>query len=349
MARQPITVLLTCGGGPGTIVHGIALKKAAGYDVRVVMADSNPASGNLFLPWVDARYRIPSYTSDDFVPALLRLIQREKVGLIYSGLDEELSILSRSASQFSKHGCSLLLPPADVLETALDKLACHDKLQQHIRMPGTWRLSNIHDVAALYNELDGRVILKVSASRGGRHIYMADSLKEFLCYVDLARRLECDCGQPFMIQEYIKGTEYNVSSLHDASGKLIYAVCRRKFENRLIKSSTTAAAIEKNDAVIAMALKSIDMLDLRPGFNNVEIIIGDHDKQPYLLEINGGRTAAQDMNLLAAGINFSEMLIDITHGRNVAAVSHPQNGKAILKIRTDVVVDLEDIDAVPLA
>src|SRR5262249_3578889 len=123
MSKTPITVLLTCGGGPGTLAHLAALKQSTKYDARVILADGSPASGNLFLPDVDARYRIPNCDQPDFVPALERLIRRERVGYLYSGLDEEMPVIARHRMAFEALGCKLLMPPADSLDAALDKRA----------------------------------------------------------------------------------------------------------------------------------------------------------------------------------------------------------------------------------
>lgn len=347
--RKPITVLLTCGGGPGTLAHGIGLKNSKRYDVRVVMADANPAAGNLFLPWVDARYQIPSYLDADFIPALLRLIEREDVRVLYSGLDEEIPIVARNREVLENAGCAVLLPSAESLEHALDKEETHRRLLKQVRMPGTWLLSDIEDADSIFKKLDGRIILKASASRGGRHIYMPETLDELRFYLELARRLENSSSLRFLIQEYIPGIEFNVTCLHDNEGKMIYAVCRRKFETRKIKSCTIASVIERREDVVAMALDSIKCLDLMPGFNNVEIIVSELDGLPYLIEVNGGRTAAQDMNLVEADLNFPEMLIDIIEGAAVEPVEHPNDGLAILKIRSDVIVNIADVNNILIA
>jgi carbamoyl-phosphate synthase large subunit len=340
---ESMTVLLTPGGGPGILAQLTALKTSSRYRCRAVLADANPASGNLFLPEVDAAYYLPCFDSTDYLPDLIRLIGREGVAVMYSGLDEEMPILARHRDQLKAAGCKLVLPPASALENALDKARMHTVLAGSVRMPCTWTVNDAFDADASWQALDGRIVVKVATSRGGRHVYMPEDREEYDFILQRVARLRAQ-GLAFLAQELIEGDEFNVSSLHDSGGRVIYAASRRKFENRRNKSTTTAAVIERNDEVIEQALTAVRVMGLTPGFNNVEIIVSRRDGKPYLIEVNGGRTAAQDMNLVAAGINVTDLLIDLAFDAPVQSLPHPREGVAILKIRKDVVVEYSDIE-----
>ncbi|MGF1609144.1 MAG: ATP-grasp domain-containing protein [Kiloniellales bacterium] len=340
-----VNVLLMPGGGPGILAQLAALKSSTKYRSRAILADANPASGNLFLPEVDAAYRMPLCSDDGYLIALIRLIEREQIGVLYSGLDEELPVLARCRRSIEQHGCRLLLPPAEALDCALDKGAMFARLDGLVRMPRTWMLNDAFDADRVWAELAGRVVVKVLSSRGGRKIYMPEDGDEYDFVLSRVRKQSAATGERFLVQELIEGEEFNVSSLHAPDGALVYAVSRRKFETRRMKSTTTAAVIERNDMMTEQAVAAVEALGLVPGFNNVEAIVSRDDGLPYLIEVNGGRTAAQDMNLVAAGINLTDLLIDLSHGRAVEAVAHPRDGIAILKIRKDVVVEYADIAA----
>lgn len=338
-----VCLLITPGGGPGVLAELYSSKRSSRYRCRTVMADANPASGNLFLPEVDVAYQLPAFDSPDYLPSLLRLIDREGVTVMYSGLDEELPLLARNQDALAAHGCGLLLPSAEALECALDKARMHAVLDGKVRMPLTFLIDDDFDADAVWNTLGGQVVIKVTASRGGRHVYMPEDREEYDFVLGRVARLRAR-GLGFVAQARIDGTEFNVTSLHDPSGRLIFAASRRKFENRQVKSTTTAAVVERNDAVIALALAAVEGLGLVPGFNNVEIVVSHVDGLPYLIEVNGGRTAAQDMNLVLAGVNLADLLIDLVRGLPVEPMPHPREGAAILKIRTDVLVEYSDIE-----
>lgn len=343
-----VPFLITPGGGPGILPEISALRRSHRIDAKIILADANAAVGNLYLPEVDAVYRLPPCSDAEFIPSLLRLIEREDIRYMYSGLDEELPILSRNRDAMEALGCKILVPPPEALECALDKLSMWERLHGKIPMPRTFALDVDLDPDAVYQALDGRAVIKVADWRGGRLIFIPEDREEFDVFIRRARRIATETGRRFLVQRFLSGTEFNVTTLHDRDCRVVYAVCRRKFEDRLIKSTTTAAVIERRDDVIEVALKTLEHLGLMPGFNNVEIIVDAADKLPYLLEVNGGRTAAQDENIVAAGINIAELLIDILDGRAVQSVPHPADGLCSLKIRRDVIVPMQRIEDVPL-
>lgn len=346
---EQINFLCTCGGGPGILAFVEALNASTTYDARVILADANPASGNLYLPGVDARYRIPACTEEDFIPALLRLIEKENVQYLYSGLDEELPVLARHRDLIESKNCRLLLPDAEALEHALDKNKMHDILQGSINLPRTFLIGDETDAESLYDRLEGRVLIKHTSSRGGRNIYFPEDREEYRFYLQFVEKMRHKGLGEFVVQELIEGDEYNVTTLHDLQSNLIYAVSRRKFETRKIKSTTTAAVIEHAPPVVEEALRSLEGMNLQTGFNNVELIVSRHDGKPYLIEINGGRTAAQDMNIVAAGINITDLMIAILRGERVQPIPAVEDGIATLKIRKDVIVRYDQIQSVPRA
>lgn len=344
--RLPINVLLAPGGGPGILAQIAALNDSRKYKARIVCADNNPASGNLYLPEVDARYQIPLCSSEDYIPTILKLIEREKIDFYYCGLDEELPLLAEHHDVFEAAGCKLLIPSTESLKCALDKICCFNKLKGKFALPRTFVINKMLDSDQAYEELGGKIIIKAAASRGGKHIYIPEDRDEYDFILRKVCRYHKETGQRFIIQEFLTGNEYNVTTLHDLEGDLVYAICRRKFETRLVKSTTIAAVIEAREDVIRLALGSIHELGAMLGFNNVEIIVSDADDKPYLIEINGGRTAAQDMNVVASGINLMDLMIDILRGEKVTPIPHPPNGLASLKIRQDIIVNSDEIRAV---
>lgn len=340
---KQVNVLLTPGGGPGILAQLVSLKKSKKYSARAILADSNPASGNLFLPQVDARYQIPLCSSADFIPAILRIIKKEGIDFYYSGLDEEMPVLARNRTALEEAGCRLMLPEANALDNALDKKVTHEIMEGKVLKPRTWFLDENVDVSGVYEELRGKVLIKVASSRGGRHIYIPGDGEEYVFYVKRALKLHREREMNFMVEEFIEGSEYNVTTLHNNGGNLIYAISRRKFESRKVKSTTTAAVIEKREDVVDQAVTVVEAMGLVPGFNNVESIVSDKNGKPYFIEVNGGRTAAQDMNIVAAGVNITDLMIDICLGNDLKPIPHPPDGICTLKIRKDVVVDYEDI------
>ena len=98
-----------------------------------------------------------------------------------------------------------------------------------------------------------------------------------------------------------------------------------------MRTKTAERIQEKRD----IFLPEIRDLGLARGFNNVEIIVSGG--YPYVIDINGGRIAGQDMNIMESGINFAEIYLDLALGETVPPVEMPI-GAISLKIKMDVIV-----------
>lgn len=347
MSPIPVRVLLTCGGGGGTPANLEGLARSKKYDARIVAADSNPASGNLFLPEVDARYQVPECHLPEFIPAILSLIKREGIEYLYSGLDEEIVVLARHRTELEAAGCRMLIPDESALVTALDKQAFNKVMEGRIRVPRGVPLSENFDAKSFFAACDGKVIVKQASGHGGRMMDIPETLQEFEYLLERARRYSERTGMGFLVQHFVEGVEWGVSTLHDGDRNLVYAVCRKKFDKVKIITNTVVAAIEENAEVIAQAVEAVQCARLDRGFNGIETMVSHEDGLPYLLEINGGRSAAHDMNLVAAGINMMELMIDILRGERVEPIPHPPIGIVSLRTPRYIIVNRKDVTAVP--
>lgn len=335
MGKRHVTVFLLSAGSPGdyTIIKG--LKQSSRYDVTLHAADCDPLKGNLYLPEVDKAHIVPRYNEEDYWDVVFGLVKRLGVEVLMDDLDEGLPSLSEHEHALKKIGCNIVLPDAEPLQICLDKILTSTHLWGEVPQPsmnmcdssGIWP-KEAHGILEKYGR---KCLLKPLNLRGGRGVYLAESVEELIFYADFLSK-----DGPFLIQEYIKGDEYNVSTLHDLNGRLIYAATRLKIENRLVKSNTIAAQVVDCPIVRDTALKAIEKIGLDRGFNNVEIIV--RDKVPYVIDVNGARWAGQDMNLLASGINQAELYMDLALGVPVEPIEVPL-GAISLKIKSDVVIN----------
>lgn len=342
-----INILLTPGGIPLVPAMLASFQRSTRYKTRVIVADCNPASGHLFSSLVDARYTIPPITAANYIETMIRLIRKEKIAFWLSLLDIEQPLLAEHVREIEETGCILLRKPLPQFCNALDKSFVYKQLMDKINMPAMFFMDSEFNAKKVWSDLNGELIIKVCNSSGARNIFIPEDYDEYNFYIKKAKKHTDKTGALFVIQEIIKGDEYNTSMLHDKEGKYIYAVSRRKFEKRIIKNTTIAAAVEINSDVIGQSLEIVNCLSLFPGLNNIETIVSHADHKPYFIEINAGRTAAQDMNLIAAGINITDLLIDLALDKPCTQLAHPANGTAILKVLSDVVVSLQDVQSVP--
>lgn len=342
MKPRHVTVLLLSAGSPGdfTIIKG--LKQSSRYNVTLHAADIDPLKGNLYLPEVDGAHIVPRYDGKGYWDVVFGLVKELGVEVIMDDLDEGLPNLASHEHDLEKLGCHIVLPDAEPLRICLDKILTSAHLWGVVQQPMTQMVGYgsvwPKEAPKILKKYGGRCILKPIGLRGGRDVHLAESNEELIFYAD-----HLSWHGQFLIQEYIEGEEYNCSTLHDLNGRLIYAATRLKLETRLVKSNTIAAQVVDCPIVRDTALKAIEELGLDRGFNNVEIIV--RDNVPYVIDVNGGRIAGQDMNLLASGINQAELYLDLALDVPVEPIEVPL-GAISLKIKSDVVIDQARLNSI---
>jgi len=337
MTPRPLSVLLLAAGSPGDYAFILGLKRSRKYAVTLHAADCDRMKGNLYLPQVDHAYTLPAYDATGYEASLLALVDHVRADVLASDLDEELPALSALASRLADMGCHVFLPPRFPLVRSLDKLETywhlHGKVCQPVTIAGD---PDDFTGAAYLLGRHGKIMLKPRFLRGGRGVTLIEDEEALVFHAK--RRCE-----PFIVQQYLPGVEYNVSMCHGPDGGLIYCAERLKLEDRLVKSNTVAAQVVWKPTVGDEALTAVHGLGLARGFNNVEVIV--HEGFPYVIDVNGARWAGQDMNILESGVNFAEMYLDLALGEAVEPVDVP-TGAVSLKIKMDVVVREDQLAAV---
>tara|TARA_R110002167_G_scaffold96588_10_gene255702 strand:- start:351 stop:1478 length:1128 start_codon:yes stop_codon:yes gene_type:complete len=336
-----VTVMITGAGGAGYPLIFKALRSSSRYNVRIVAADVNPLAGNLYRDdWVDAAYCVPAVDSPDYIDRMLAIVKSEGVGFWLSAVDEELPLVSRNRELLASLGCRIVLPTEAPLVAAFDKRATNNALQDVIAIPKTIYPDEDSDLAQVFAELGNDVVIKACRTRGNRHNYRVDSLAELKLRSDQFREQNID----FMCQSFVAGDEYNISLMADAEGEIIYAVARQKIDPPRTRPNTFAGLVRRDAALEADAIAAVRAMKLYPGTSNVEFI-----KPPggrgLAIDVNGGRHAAQDYNLIDSGINIPEMLLDMAHGIEVLPVSPTmvKSGRITLKFVDEYTIDLDEL------
>jgi carbamoylphosphate synthase large subunit len=318
-------LLVTTAGGSG-IYPIIESVKSSKYNINLVLVDASEIAGALYE--VDKSYIIPPVNDKNYLCVLEKILKKEKIEYFISLLDEELIFLADK-----KIPAKTLIPKKESLINTWDKIKTYKKAKKFFAK--TWILSNEVDLREIWKQ--NPILLKPALSRGGRGIIIPEDFEEFEFYAKRFIKKQI----PYLIQKFVKGKEYNISTLHDKKGNLIYAISRWKFEKRVIKSGSKASVIEYNQKVIDFALDVLKELDLNYGFNNVEVI--ENSDGIFLLEVNGGRIAAQDMNIVKAGINVVDLFIDIVDEKEILPIK-VNDGMCNIKTSRDIWVEFEKIE-----
>ena len=279
------TVLIT-GAGGAVIPLLIRLLKAEGC--RVLAVDMDPDAVGLFL--ADKGYIIPGGLSAEFVPAMRRICQREKVDALIPLVDEELI----SVWQLARDGLHIILPEIEFVRLCLDKWRLMQTLRaNNINVPQT-RLAN-EDIEGLRFPL----IVKPRTGRGSRGVALVNSyseLKEFLSHSPYSKESN-------LIQEYIDGSEFTISVVVWRDG-LVKAVVPKKIISK--KGITRIAVSRRNSKIDALCRQVQEKLRANGPFN-VQLRL-DSSGEPYIFEINPRFSTSISLTI-AAGLNELVILL----------------------------------------
>lgn len=167
------------------------------------------------LQLADHAVRLPSATSDGYVPALLDLVRAHDISLIVPTIDPELPVLAAAADEFAAAGCTVLVSSVEFVEATGDKWVFHERFSElGIRTPRSWIPETV-DAASMPEEL----FLKPrrgSASKGIRR----------LTRDDLAAGFEGDDNP--ILQERIDAEEVTIDALLGLDGEPVHYVPRRR-------------------------------------------------------------------------------------------------------------------------
>lgn len=176
--RDPLTILVTAVGSPGTAALLRALRENGEREVRLVGTDLRDEAAGAFL--CDAFATVPAGTDAAFAPAILELARREGVDVVLPQASFDLEGLARARADFDAAGVALICSTPEAVRMADSKhetLALCERLG--VRAPAFRVARGGAEVAAAARALgypDRDVCLKpvVSAGSRGFHVLSAD-------------------------------------------------------------------------------------------------------------------------------------------------------------------------------
>ena len=147
---NPLTVLLTASGAPGTAALARALRENGEREVRLVGTDMSELSVGRHL--CDAFQTTPAGTDADFAPALAAICERERVDAVIPQSSYELLALAEAKDEFGD--TRVLVSSADAVRRSNDKAESYALLDSiGVRGPRWRRARGAEAVADAAREL----------------------------------------------------------------------------------------------------------------------------------------------------------------------------------------------------
>lgn len=277
--------IMVMGAGSGPAVSIIKLLKAQQeLPVRITATDMDPSAAGLHL--ADQYALTPAASEPTFVEFVIHLCEELEIKAIFCPLDVENLVLSRHKKTFDNSGIKLLCDEWEKLVLATDKALSICMCESFgIPIPHTY-----------YSSLPpkgfkGEYILKPSVGCGATKNKTIRPDFSYSSIVDVI-------AEPFLCQEYIKGTEYSIDTLCDQNGEPIYVVPRERIT---VKAGQTVKGKTVNDNILCEYAKSVAKNFAIGGVGCLQCI--RNDRGIFFIEYNP--RYGTGVNLTgAAGINM---------------------------------------------
>lgn len=322
--------------GPGiAVIRG--LREAASFDVRIIgLAYESLEPGIYMHDHVDKTYHIPypSTGTDLLFQRLEYIHQQEKLDLIIPNFDAELYSFIKLSDKLNKLGIKTFLPTLKQFEER-QKFNLPDFGKKYdLFVPKSKPVFTVNDLYKM-DEIDFPYLVK-GKYYDASIVYNTEQAKSAF------NKISAKWGLPIIIQEFIHGTEYNVTGLGDGKGNTISAVpMRKQYITDKGKAWGGISIADKN--MLELTDKFISQTKWKGGF---ELELMKNSKNEfYILEINP-RIPAWVYLAVGVGQNIPEALVNLAMGEEVKPFTRFDVGKMFIRYSYDMIVDIKEFEQI---
>lgn len=319
--------------GPGVaVIRG--LREAKSFDCRIIGLSYESLEPGIYMhDLVDRTYLMPypSTGTDSILERIQYIHSREKLDVIIPNFDAELFPFIKIENQLKQMGIRMFLPTQEQFEERLKSNLNDFGNKYNFKVPVSKVAYDIETALKLLKDFEFPVLIK------GKYYeaYVAFSNEQVRTYF---YKITAKWGSPVIIQEYIHGSEFNVTGLGDGLGNTIAAVPMRK-QYITDKGKAWGGVSISDYRLLELTNRFISSTKWRGGFE-LELM-KDKQNEFYLLEINP-RMPAWIYLAVGAGQNIPEALVLLALGEKVEPFPTYQTGKMFIRYSWDMIVDISE-------
>jgi len=317
--------------GPGVaVIRG--LLEAESFSCRIIGLSYESLEPGIYMrDLVSKTYSIPypSAGMDALLERLQHIHQQEKPDLIIPNFDSELYSFIKLAPRLKKMGIHTFLPTLAQFEERhkVNLPAFGEKYG--LSVPRSKAVYTANETMSLDREYGWPLVVK-GKYYDAALAYNHEQVKAHF------NRISAKWGLPIIIQEFVHGTEYNVTGLGDGEGGVVAAVPMRK---QYITDKGKAWGGISIDDKKALALNAQFVRETKwRGPYELELM-KDKSGNYFLLEINP-RIPAWIYLAVGVGQNIPEALARLAMGWPTDPFTHYEVGKMFVRYSWDMIVDL---------
>jgi len=325
--------------GPGiSVIRG--LREATSFDVRIIGLSYESLEPGIFMhDLVDRTYHIPYPNAgiDTLLARLEYIHEKEQLDVIIPNFDAELYPFIKLELKLRALGIHMFVPTLHQFEER-EKVNLNSFGKKYkIHVPRSKVLYDLRSVHSLPSEFLFPIIVKGKFYDAS----IAYSLEQVKTYFN---KISAKWGLPIIIQEFIHGTEFNVTGLGDGKGNMIAAVPMRK-QYITDKGKAWGGISIADETMLKMTRKFLKATKWRGGFE-LELM-KNQSADLYLLEINP-RLPAWIYLAVGVGQNIPEAMVNLALGKKVKPFSTYTVGKMFVRYSWDMIVDREEFEKISI-
>ncbi|MEI7977623.1 MAG: ATP-grasp domain-containing protein [Bacteroidota bacterium] len=324
--------------GPGIPVIR-ALKESKDFDVRIIGLSYETLEPGLYMHnLVDKSYQIPLPGSgiDSLMERLNYINVQEMIDVIIPNFDAELANFMKIENRLkSELAINMFLPTQEQFDER-HKANLYEFGEKHgVHVPFSKMMFSTAEIPTIASEFTYPMVVKGKFYEA----YIAYNAEQVGNYFN---KLSTKWGLPIIIQEYVFGSEVNVTALGDGKGNAISAVPMRKLFIT-DKGKAWAGISLDDDELVNIAKQVISSSKWRGGME-LEFIKTAENKY-YLLEINP-RFPAWVYLAAGCGHNQPEALVKLALNLPVEPFGDYEIGKMFIRYSYDMIVDLKEFEQI---
>ncbi len=323
--------------GPGVAVAR-GLREAKSFNVRLIGLSYESLEPGIYMhDLFDKVYHIPYPSAGtEVLKARLEYINaQENLNVIIPNFDAELYSFMKLEKELLSMNIHTFLPTIQQFEER-HKVNLPDFGEKYsINVP---RSEAIYDSSELYQlSTDLLFPLLIKGKFYDAHIaYNIEQAKTFF------NKISAKWGLPIVVQEFIRGDEYNITGLGDGEGNTIAAVPMRK-QYITDKGKAWGGISIDNKEMLQLTDNFVSKTKWRGGFE-LELM-KSQDGAYHLLEINP-RMPAWIYLAVGVGQNIPEALVNLAMGNKVEKYNSYDVGKMFVRYSYDMIVNIEDFETI---
>jgi carbamoyl-phosphate synthase large subunit len=323
---------LHTGENPQPGVPLILSLREGGFEGRIVGLSYDAMEAGIWAGLLDDVFEIPypSEGSAAFLDRLRYIGQSIPIQVVLPTLDAEIMPYIHLVPELEKMGIRTFLPTEEQFKLRSKTKLGELRERLGIRVP---RSANVADVSEL--ERQGVNLGYPLMVKGQFYdAYKAATLDEAVHHFN---KIRMSWGLPVVVQEYLKGEEYNTVAVGDGRGGCVGAVSMRK---TIVteKGKGFGGVVVADPDLDRFSKEAIAGLGWR-GPLELEALKAQRDGQYYLLEVNP-RFPAWVRLATGAGQNLPLVVLKLALGEEIGPLPPPQSGKFFVRHSVDIINDI---------